>query len=103
MNNLEFFLKLLCQGAPASPPPAAAAKGVPAHQTSEPGEDHDSDDDDSKKNPNFARLITIRQVKPLRGTSLKEKLVNDEAVKRISLAESKVKEIAEECPELLVK
>jgi hypothetical protein len=56
-----------------------------------------------QKNPNYARLITIRQVKPVKGTALKDRLVNEAAVKRISLAESKVKDVAEEFPQLLVK
>jgi phosphatidylinositol phospholipase C delta len=85
-----------------APPSAAAvaAKGAAGHHGSG---DSDSDEDDMQKNPNYARLITIRQVKPVKGTALKDRLVNEAAVKRISLAESKVKDVAEEFPQLLVK
>lgn len=86
------------QGVPA----AAATKDVAGHHLSRPGET-DSGDDDSKKNPEYSRLITIRQVKPVKGTALKDRLSNEETVKRISLAESKVKDVAEEDPGLLVK
>ncbi|KAG0599415.1 hypothetical protein M758_12G149900 [Ceratodon purpureus] len=79
------------------------AKGVPGAAARGLSGDSDSDDDDTKKNPNYSRLITIRQVKPVKGTALKDRLVNEESVKRISLAESKVKDVAEEFPELLVK
>ncbi|KAG0607494.1 hypothetical protein M758_8G033000 [Ceratodon purpureus] len=66
-------------------------------------EDSGSDDDDSKKNPHYARLITIRQVKPVKGTSTKDRLKVEETVKRISLAESKLKDVCEEFPEEVVK
>lgn len=92
---------MLCQGAPAG-----AKGGVPTVAKGVPGTGHDSDSDDddiSKKNPEYSRLITIRQVKPVKGTSLKDRLVNEPAVKRISLAESKVEDVAEKFPELLVK
>lgn len=77
---------------PASPSPKQVA-----------AEDSGSDDDDSKKNPHYARLITIRQVKPVKGTSTKDRLKVEETVKRISLAESKLKDVCEEFPEEVVK
>lgn len=78
--------------------PGGAHRGLHGHN-----DDSDSDDDISKKAPEYSRLITIRQVKPLKGTALKDRLVDEEFVKRISLAESKIKDIAEQFPELLVK
>lgn len=51
----------------------------------------------------YARLITIRQSKPVKGTSMKDRLKVEESVKRISLAESKLKDVVEEFPELVVK
>lgn len=83
----------------------AAAKPDPASLSAKQGtaEDSGSDDDDSKKNPQYARLITIRQVKPVKGTSTKDRLKVEETVKRISLAESKLKDICEEFPEEVVK
>ena len=66
-------------------------------------EDSGSDDDDTKKNPKYARLITIRQAKPTKGTSTKDRLKVEETVKRISLAESKLKDVCEEFPEEVVK
>jgi phosphatidylinositol phospholipase C delta len=78
--------------------PGGAQRGLRGHN-----DDSDSDDDISKKAPEYSRLITIRQVKPVKGTALKDRLVDEEYVKRISLAESKIKDIAEQFPELLVK
>lgn len=65
--------------------------------------DSDSEDDESKKNTEYARLITIRQAKPAKGTSMRDRLKVEETVKRISLAESKLKDVAEEFPDLVVK
>jgi phosphatidylinositol phospholipase C delta len=74
-----------------------------APEVDKAGEDSDSDDDDSKKNPEYSRLITIRQVKPMKGTSLKDRLVIEDTVKRISLAESKLEDVADQFPEILVQ
>jgi phosphatidylinositol phospholipase C delta len=80
--------------------PSTPSSVTPASPTPR---DSDSDEDDSKKNPVYARLITIRQAKPVKGTSMKDRLKVEESVKRISLAESKLKDVVEEFPELVVK
>jgi phosphatidylinositol phospholipase C delta len=90
------------QGHSATPPNAKpAAESVPQHPQNE--EDIEEEDREMHKNSEYARLITIRQVKPVKGTIMKDRLSVEETVKRISLAESKLDEVAEENPELLVK
>lgn len=98
VQETEEFFVLLYQSEPATSTPEPAS---PTPQVTP--RDSDSDDDDNKKNPEYARLITIRQAKPVKGTSMKDRLKVEEAVKRISLAESKLKDVAEEFPDLLVK
>lgn len=88
------------QGHSATPPNAGpAAESVPQHPHDE---DIEEEDREMHKNSEYARLITIRQVKPVKGTIMKDRLSVEETVKRISLAESKLDEVAEENPELLV-
>lgn len=61
------------------------------------------DEDEVPKSREYSRLITIRQKKPVSGTVVKDQLAVEEVVKRISLGEEKLEEVAEEFPELLVK
>lgn len=89
------------QGQSATPPNAGpAAESVLEHPQDE---DTEEEDREMHKNSEYARLITIRQVKPVKGTVMKDRLSVEETVKRISLAESKLDEVAEENPELLIK
>jgi len=87
---------LLRQSVPAIAPPEPVSPSPRAQGC-------ESDEDESKKNPEYARLITIRQAKPGKGTCMSDRLKVEETVKRISLAESKLKDVAEEFPDLLVK
>jgi len=95
-QETEEFVVLLCQSAPATALPEPESPSPTAQEC-------ESDEDDSRKNPVYARLITIRQAKPRKGTSMNDRLKVEETVKRISLAESKLKAVAEEFPDLLVK
>jgi len=98
-QETEEFVVSLCQSVPATALPEPASPTSPSSKTQE----CESDEDDNKKNPVYARLITIRQAKPGKGTSMKDRLKLEESVKRISLAESKLKAVAEEFPDLIVK
>lgn len=92
-------LRVDSEGESADPAPASSPDGKKATLTA----DSESDDDDNKKNPEYARLITIHQSKPSKGTTVEDRLKVEGTVVRISLSETKLEKVTEEFPELVVK
>lgn len=99
MRYLKRFPNCFHQGESADPAPASSPDGKKATLTA----DSESDDDDNKKNPEYARLITIHQSKPSKGTTVEDRLKVEGTVVRISLSETKLEKVTEEFPELVVK
>ncbi|KAL2630288.1 hypothetical protein R1flu_014974 [Riccia fluitans] len=80
-------------------------KAVVEEDDDEDTDNDDNDDDDELdhvKNPQYARIISIRAGKP-KGASLIETLVVDEFVKRVSLSEPQLEKVAEQNPSALIK
>ncbi|KAL3680536.1 hypothetical protein R1sor_023492 [Riccia sorocarpa] len=96
------------KGVAPTPSDKAAVGQAAVDEDSDDDEDTDNDvveDDeapDHVKNPEYARIISIRAGKP-KGASLIESLLVDEFVKRVSLSEPQLEKVSEESPFAVIK